>query len=171
MSATSVGEAPLSLAKLIELVAHPGAGAVATFVGLVRDHDDGLAIELLEYHAYLAMADKELAAIVAEVEAEIDGVRVACSHRLGPLRVGETAVACAASSAHRAEAFRACREVIDRVKARVPIWKREHGPDGPYWVGWKDARCGAGPHGHEHHDDDDGHHEGQGHRRDPDVVV
>ena len=63
-------------------------------------------------------------------------------HRVGELSVGDAAVACAASAPHREEAFRACRLLIDRIKSRVPIWKREHGPDGPYWVGWEDARCG-----------------------------
>ena len=68
-------------------------------------------------------------------------VRVAATHRIGALRVGDVAVACAASAPHRDEAFLACRLLIDRIKARLPIWKREHGPDGPYWVGWEDARC------------------------------
>ena len=61
--------------------------------------------------------------------------------------VGDLAVVCAAGAPHRAEAFKACRALIDRIKHRVPIWKREHGPDGPYWVGWEDARCL----GHDHH--------------------
>jgi molybdopterin synthase catalytic subunit len=64
-------------------------------------------------------------------------------HRTGTLSVGDVAVVCAASAPHRGEAYRACRALIDRVKARVPIWKREHGPDGAYWVGWQDARCGG----------------------------
>ena len=83
----------------------------------------------------------------------MDGVRVAATHRVGPLHVGDVAVACAASAPHRGEAFRACRELIDRIKARLPIWKREHGPDGPYWVGWEDARC-APDHGDHHHHDE-----------------
>lgn len=62
-------------------------------------------------------------------------------HRTGALAVGDIAVVCAASAPHRAEAFLACRALIDRVKERAPIWKREHGPDGAYWVGWQDARC------------------------------
>jgi molybdopterin synthase catalytic subunit len=72
-------------------------------------------------------------------------------HRIGLLEVGDAAVVCAASAPHRAEAFRACRELIDRIKSRVPIWKREIGPDGSAWVGWEDARCGpehAHAHGH-----------------------
>lgn len=133
-------DTPLSLDEVVTAVNHDAAGAVATFVGLVRNENEGLAVELLEYHAYLSMAEKELAAIAAEIAHEIAGVRVACLHRVGELRVGEAAVVCAASSPHRDEAFRACRLLIDRVKARVPIWKREHSGDGPHWVGWQDAR-------------------------------
>ena len=146
---TALSEQPLTPSALIDVVMHPGAGAVASFIGTVRDQNDGRPVVLLEYHAYRAMAERELATIAAEVEQQIDGVRVACAHRLGELEVGELAVVCAASAPHRDEALRACRELIERIKARVPIWKREHGPDGPHWVGWQDARC-AGDHQHEH---------------------
>jgi molybdopterin synthase catalytic subunit len=81
--------------------------------------------------------------IARELALEIPGVRLAMLHRTGTLSVGDVAVVCAASAPHRGEAYRACRALIDRVKARVPIWKREHGPDGAYWVGWQDARCGG----------------------------
>jgi len=70
-------------------------------------------------------------------------------HLTGSLVVGDAAVVCAASAPHRGEAFKACRALIDRIKERVPIWKREIGPDGEAWVGWEDARCS--PDGHEHH--------------------
>jgi molybdopterin synthase catalytic subunit len=96
------------------------------------------------------MATKEMAAIAAEIAGEIPGVRLAVLHRVGELRVGDLAVVCAASAPHRGQAFVACRALIDRIKERVPIWKREHGPDGPYWVGWQDARCAPG---HEHSHD------------------
>jgi molybdopterin synthase catalytic subunit len=122
-------------------VAHDGAGALVVFDGVVRDHNEGRIVTVLEYDAYDTMAALELERIVAEVERELPGVRAAVSHRLGRLGVGDVAVVCAASAPHREEAFVACRELIDRVKARVPIWKREHGPDGAYWVGWVDARC------------------------------
>lgn len=140
MSITAIRETPLSVDEAVDAVRHEATGAVATFVGVVRNHAGGLAVEKLEYHAYLSMAESELAAVANEIEAEIEGVRLCCIHRIGELQVGDAAVVCAASSPHRTEAFNACRELIDRVKARVPIWKREHGPDGPYWVGWKDAR-------------------------------
>jgi molybdopterin synthase catalytic subunit len=149
VSLTAVRETPLELGELVRAVAHPGTGAVVTFVGIVRDENEGRPVRLLEYHAYRSMAERELEHIAREIEGELPGVRVACAHRIGTLELGEAAVACAASAAHRDEAFRACRLLIDRVKARVPIWKREHGPDGPYWVGWQDARCGEG-HAHAH---------------------
>src|SRR5690606_7387197 len=135
-----IRDEPLRLEEVVTAVGHDAAGAVASFLGVVRNRNEGLAVELLEYHAYLSMAERELAAIAAEIEREIAGVRVACLHRIGELRVGDAAVVCAASAPHRDEAFRACRELIDRVKARVPIWKREHSGEGPHWVGWKDAR-------------------------------
>jgi molybdopterin synthase catalytic subunit len=148
----------LGLDELIREVSHPGAGGVVTFLGVVRDENEGRAVTLLEYEAYGTMAEAELGRILAEIPAEMPGVRVSATHRVGALRVGDAAVACAASAPHRAEAFTACRALIDRIKARLPIWKREHGPDGPYWVGWEDARCGVetSPHGHHGH-----HHHGQ----------
>ena len=133
---------PLSLDEVVAEVSHASAGGIATFLGVVRDFNDGRAVTLLEYEAYGAMAEAEIARIHAELVAEMPGVRVAATHRVGPLHVGDAAVVCAASAPHRGEAFDACRALIDRIKARLPIWKREHGPDGPYWVGWADARCG-----------------------------
>jgi molybdopterin synthase catalytic subunit len=133
---------PIGLDEVVAAVSHPGAGGIATFLGVVREVNEGRAVTLLEYEAYGAMAEAELGRILDELAAEIPGVRAAATHRVGPLHVGDAAVACAASAPHRGEAFRACRALIDRIKARLPIWKREHGPDGPYWVGWEDARCG-----------------------------
>lgn len=151
MSKAILRSEPLSLDEVIARIAHPGAGGITTFVGVVRDHNDGLPIALLEYEAYPSMAVAEMTRIVDDIEAQIPGVRLAVQHRIGSLHVGETAVICAASAPHRGEAFRGCRLLIDQIKARVPIWKREHGPDGPYWVGWRDARCGDEPHNHDHH--------------------
>lgn len=148
MTLCELSQEPLSVDRALAAVAHAGAGGIAVFVGTVRDENDGRPVTLLEYEAYSSMAHKEMAAIAAELEREIDGVRVAVLHRVGKLEVGDVAVVCAASAPHRGEAFRACRALIDRIKERVPIWKREHGPDGPYWVGWQDARCVA--HDHEH---------------------
>ncbi len=144
-----IREEVLSLDEAVAFVRHESAGAVATFLGVVRDHNEGRAVTLLEYEAYGTMAEAELARIEDEIRARLPGVRVFATHRVGPLRVGDVAVVCAASAPHRGEALRACRELIDEIKARLPIWKREHGPEGPYWVGWADARC-AGDHDHGH---------------------
>jgi molybdopterin synthase catalytic subunit len=152
--AFSVRTVPLSVDECVAHVQHEGAGGIDVFVGVVRNVSEGRAVTLLEYEAYPSMAEKEMERIAAEIAAEEPGVRLAVHHRVGPLRVGEAAVVCAASAPHRGEAFRACRLLIDRIKERVPIWKREHGPDGAHWVGWQDARCVAGdaaPGGHEAH--------------------
>jgi len=140
-SAPRIRTEPLRLDEVVAAVVHPGAGGIATFVGVVRDLNEGRAVTLLEYEAYGSMAEAELGRILDELVAEIPGVRVGALHRVGALEIGDIAVACAASAPHRDEAFRACRLLIDRIKARLPIWKREHGPDGPAWVGWSDARC------------------------------
>jgi len=150
-----VVDAPLVVADVTAAVSGPEIGGIDLFLGAVRNYNDGRAVTLLEYHAYVSMAEKEMARIAAEIAQEIPGVRLAALHRIGSLAVGDLAVVCAAGAPHRGEAFQACRALIDRIKHRVPIWKREHGPDGPYWVGWEDARCGDGhvhsePHGHSH---------------------
>ena len=131
----------LSLDALVSAVAHAGAGAIVTFLGTVRDTNEGRPVTKLEYEAYESMAAAEIGRIVGEIEQEIAGSRVGVHHRTGALAIGDVAVICVAGAPHRGEAFRACRLAIDRVKERVPIWKREHGPEGPYWIGWVDARC------------------------------
>lgn len=145
-AAARIRSEALSVDEVVRAVSHDRAGAVVTFVGVVRRENEGRDVTLLEYEAYGSMAEAELGRILEEIPSEIEGVRVAAAHRVGELQVGDAAVVCAASSPHRGEAFAACEALIDRIKARLPIWKREHGPDGPYWVGWQDARCD----GHEH---------------------
>jgi molybdopterin synthase catalytic subunit len=151
MSLFRVQEAPLDVAEATAAVSAPDIGGIDLFLGAVRNHNDGRAVTRLEYHAYVSMAEKEMQRIAEEIALELPGVRLAALHRIGSLGVGDLAVVCAAGAPHRGEAFKACRALIDRIKHRVPIWKREHGPDGPYWVGWEDARCGDG-HDHHHHD-------------------
>jgi molybdenum cofactor synthesis domain-containing protein len=143
-SLVTIRDTPLSLEEVEQSVSHDGAGAVVTFGGKVRNHSEGRVVTCLEYEAYPSMAVREMATIVSEIEACVTDVKLAVVHRTGALRVGDLAIVCAASAPHRGEAFEACRRLIDEVKSRVPIWKREHGPEGPYWVGWEDARC----HGH-----------------------
>jgi molybdopterin synthase catalytic subunit len=141
---------PIAVAEAIEAVSHAGAGGIAVFCGVVRDANEGRAVTRLEYEAYAPMAVAEMQRIASEAVAQAEkagpaepghAVRVAIVHRTGSLGVGDVAVICAASAVHRHEALTACRFLIDQVKARVPIWKREHGPEGAYWVGWEDARC------------------------------
>ncbi|MDB4995031.1 MAG: Molybdenum cofactor biosynthesis protein MoaE [Myxococcaceae bacterium] len=139
-----VREGPIGSDEAIAHVSHDGAGGVTVFLGVVRAENEGRAVAQLEYQAYASMAKVELARIGDEIAAELPGVRLAALHRVGLLVVGDVAVVCAASAPHRDEAFRACRLLIDRIKSRVPIWKREHGPDGAVWIGWVDARCGEG---------------------------
>jgi molybdopterin synthase catalytic subunit len=136
-----VRDAPLSVDEAIEHVKHSGAGALCLFIGTVRDSNDGRGVAGLEYEAYPSMAIAEMNRIADEIALEIPGVRLAAVHRMGALVVGEVAVVCAASAPHRDEAYRACRALIDRVKERVPIWKRESGPGGAHWVGWHHAGC------------------------------
>jgi molybdopterin synthase catalytic subunit len=126
---------PIDLGPLLDSVQSPSRGGVACFLGTVRDHHGGRAVLRLDYSAYVPMAEAEIARIVAEAESRWD-VRVAVHHRLGRLAIGDTAVAIAVASAHRDEAFVACRYVIEELKRRVPIWKREVYADGSVeWVG------------------------------------
>ncbi|MBE7453265.1 MAG: molybdenum cofactor biosynthesis protein MoaE [Kofleriaceae bacterium] len=130
-----LGAGPLSLDRCLAAVVGPEVGGVCTFTGLVRRHSRGVTVERLEYEAYGAMAEKVMRELVDEIEAEVPGVRIAVEHRTGTLAIGDAAVVIAAAAPHRAEAFAACRAMIDRLKDRVPIWKKELGEDGAVWVG------------------------------------
>ena len=129
-----IGE-PLSLDRCIAAVAGSGMGGIVTFTGMVRRQSRGTLVDHLEYEAYGSMAVRELVRLCDEIEAEIAGTRLAVEHRVGRLVVGDIAVVIAAAAPHRAEAFTACRAMIDRLKDRVPIWKKEVGEDGAEWVG------------------------------------
>jgi molybdopterin synthase catalytic subunit len=135
---------PFSPETLRQSLADPACGGYASFEGWVRNHNEGRRVMRLEYEAYETLAVKEGKRIVAEALARFGVRRVACVHRLGELAIGELAVWVAVSAAHRDEAFAACRYVIDEVKQRVPIWKKEHYPDGD--SGWVNCeRCAAAP--------------------------
>ncbi|HEY9790944.1 MAG TPA: molybdenum cofactor biosynthesis protein MoaE [Candidatus Obscuribacterales bacterium] len=111
------------------------AGALATFEGRVRNHNDGRSVTLLEYEAYEALANAEAARILEEARQRFAIYGCLCAHRVGALRIGDVAVFVAVISAHRGEAFDACRFIIDEIKHRVPIWKKEHYTDGETaWV-------------------------------------
>jgi MoaE-MoaD fusion protein len=132
----AIGPRPLAAEDVVAIVAGPGRGGIVTFAGVVRRQGHRLAdVVRLEYEAYEAMALEVLAAIAAEIEAELPGTCVAIHHRTGALVVGETAVVVAAAAPHRAEAFAACRAAIDRLKERAPIWKKEIGESGAEWLG------------------------------------
>jgi molybdopterin synthase catalytic subunit len=128
---------PLSLDRVVAAVSGPGMGGIVTFTGAVRRHSRGGSVEIirLEYEAYGEMAVREMTRLCEEIEAEIAGVQLAVEHRVGTLAIGDLAVVIAAAAPHRAEAFEACRAMIDRLKDRVPIWKKEVGTDGAEWVG------------------------------------
>ncbi|MEP7176772.1 MAG: molybdenum cofactor biosynthesis protein MoaE [Gemmatimonadales bacterium] len=134
MTVPYLTDQPVDLGSLFAAVQSPERGGVASFVGLVRDHHGGRAVLRLDYSAYGPMVEAECGRIVAEAESRWP-VAVALRHRTGSLAIGEAAVAVVAASAHREDAFAACRYVIEEVKRRVPVWKREHYADGTVtWV-------------------------------------
>ena len=124
----------LDLYSLIALVGADGDGAIVTFAGLVRDHNQGRRVRYLEYEAYEPLAIRALQRIVEEAHAVWPATRLAVHHRIGRLEIGEASIAIAAASAHRADAFAACRYTIERVKQIVPIWKHEHFEGGEVWL-------------------------------------
>jgi molybdopterin synthase catalytic subunit len=135
----SIGAAPLSLESLVGLVADRGPatgsdGAVATFLGLVRNHNLGRQVRFLEYEAYEPLALRAFERIAEEISGHWPGVRLAVHHRLGRIEIGDASVAIAAASAHRADALSACRYAIERVKQIAPIWKREFFEGGDMWI-------------------------------------
>ncbi len=122
-------------AAILAHATHPSCGAVVLFLGTVRDHSDGIeGVTHLEYEAYGEMVGGKIAEIVAEAHERWPVERVAAVHRVGELGLGETSVAVAVSSPHRGDAFEAGRYLIDELKKRAPIWKKEHWPGGAEWV-------------------------------------
>jgi molybdopterin synthase catalytic subunit len=128
-------EGPLSVDELRAAVSDPGAGGIAMFAGAIRESDHGRAVTRLSYSAHPSAA-AELRRVAEKVAADFEAIALAAVHRTGDLEIGDLSVVVAASCAHRAEAFEACRELIDRVKHEVPIWKRQWFRDGSSeWVG------------------------------------
>jgi molybdopterin synthase catalytic subunit len=125
---------PISIEECVAAVESVTAGAVVTFAGVVRNHDGGRGVSLLEYEAHPS-AGEVIASVASQVAEEFSSVTIAVEHRSGSLAVGDVALACAVSAAHRAEAFAACARLVDAVKEQVPIWKRQHFTDGDVeWV-------------------------------------
>jgi len=134
MSWSVVTSEPLDVAAHEKAVADAGAGAVVCFQGVVRDHDEGNAVVELEYEGHPSAA-AVLDEIVAEFAKDPEVYAIAVSHRVGLLAIGDTALVAAVSTAHRAEAFQLCARLVDEVKSRLPIWKRQRFADGSdEWV-------------------------------------
>jgi molybdopterin synthase catalytic subunit len=134
ISRTALTESVLDLAAMAGLVEGPGYGAVVTFLGTVRDHNQGRRVTHLVYEAYEPLALKALDRIVSEAGERWPSVALAIHHRTGRMAIGEASVAIAAASAHRADAFAACRYAIERIKQIVPIWKHEFFEGGDTWI-------------------------------------
>jgi molybdopterin synthase catalytic subunit len=128
-------QGPVNLTSVVVAVVDERAGAIATFLGTVRARSRGRDVIALEYEAYEEMAEEMLAEIAAEVDDRYDLCKVAITHRLGRVEVGETSVAIAVSAQHRQDALAACADVIEALKARVPLWKKELYEGGEEWIG------------------------------------
>ena len=125
---------PIPVAPLLDEVRGDRDGAVALFVGTVRDSNAGRRVKHLEYDAYGSMAEREMARIEEEVVARFEVSRIVVVHRIGRLEIGEVSVAVAVSAPHRAPAIEACRYAIDTLKRTVPIWKKEFFEGGEIWI-------------------------------------
>ena len=135
VSLAQIREAPLSVDEVLASVQHPSCGGITLFVGVVRDHDRGQDVTSLDYSVH-PTAQARLAEVTQTVAARSGAVRVAVLHRSGHLEIGDLAVVVAAAAPHRDAAFAACRDLIDTIKAEVPIWKHQHlGAGGTEWVG------------------------------------
>jgi MoaE-MoaD fusion protein len=128
-------DGPLDLAAVVAEVEDERAGAIATFQGTVRRQSRGREVIALEYEAYAGMAEKVMAEIAEAVKARYELCEVAIAHRVGRCEVGEVSVAIAVSAPHRQDALSACRDVIDELKERVPLWKMELYEGGEEWIG------------------------------------
>ena len=156
MRAFEFSAAPLEPERYRAELADASCGGYASFEGWVRDHNEGRRVHRLEYEAFESLAIREGERIVAEAIERYGVARAACVHRVGALEIGDLAVWVGVSAPHRGEAFAACRYIIDEVKHRVPIWKKEHYTDGD--SGWVNCeRCAA--HAHDHDHDEVGSHE------------
>lgn len=143
---SAIVDHPIDVAALMREVAAHRNGATIAFVGTVREVNDGRPVTGMEYASYRGMAERELAAIVAEAASEFDTSDVVVEHRIGVLELGEASVAIVVAHPHRGAAYDASRFVIEQLKQRVPIWKLEHYADGTReWIDpTRDARAATG---------------------------
>lgn len=125
---------PIDLNALYNHVSFSGAGAILLFSGIVRDNSQGKSVDHLEYEAYPEMAEQAMREIIAEIQSRWSDVRVAMAHRIGKLKIGEVSLVIAVAAPHRPEAYAASRYAIERVKAILPVWKKEFTLDGEHWV-------------------------------------
>lgn len=130
----------LDARELEAAVTHPGAGAICTFTGIVRDNSRGQQVTHLDYEAYAEMAVPQMRKIGDEIKRRWPEARVAMAHRTGHLEIGEVSVVVCVSAPHRDEAFEACKWGIDTLKESVPIWKKEHAADGTFWIEGEHAK-------------------------------
>jgi len=135
---------PIDARELEAVVTHPGAGAICTFSGTVRDNARGQSVTHLDYEAYAEMAVPQMRKIGEEIKQRWPAARVAMAHRTGKLEIGEVSVVVSVSCPHRHEAFEACRWGIDRLKESVPIWKKEHAADGTFWIEGEETKPAIG---------------------------
>ena len=126
---TAITERPIEVSSVLRQIAGAATGGIDMFIGTVRDTNDGKSVGSIEYSAYVPMAEEELRRIESEIRERWPVENVALVHRIGLLRVGEISVLTVVGAPHRAAAFEACRYAIERVKADVPIWKKEFPPD------------------------------------------
>ncbi len=129
-----MGDEPLDAAAVAAAAAHPGCGAIATFIGLVRDHNVGRRVLFLDYEAFEPLAVKSFERIAEEASAQWPATHLAIHHRVGRVAIGEASVAIVAASPHRADAFAVARYAIERIKQITPIWKHEHFAGGEVWI-------------------------------------
>jgi len=142
-------DSAIDIDSLRRQLADPASGGYCAFEGWVRNNNEGHAVTRLEYEAFAELAVKEGQRIVDEAAQKFGINRAACVHRVGALAIGDVAVWVGVSSGHRDEAFKACRYIIDEVKHRVPIWKKEHYVNGD--SGWVNCeRCAEHSHDHAH---------------------
>jgi len=134
LAVTQAVLAPQALASSVSAASRTPVGAVATFVGLVRAENMGRRVLYLEYEAYESLAVRAFARIEKELAERFPDVMIGVHHRTGRLVVGEASVAIAVASAHRADAFIACRYAIERLKQIAPIWKHEYFDEGEVWI-------------------------------------
>ncbi len=140
-----ITDQPIDDQSLVAQVKTDRDGAVVTFLGVTRDHNDGRSVLYLEYEAYQPMAEQKMLEIIAEMKARWEISRVAVVHRTGRVDIGETSMVLAVSAPHRRPAFEAALHFIDRLKESVPIWKKEHFTGGEVWVGETPGTTPKGP--------------------------